>query len=210
MKTKIPFQAMALLLSGMFVLAAVPAARADAFDEFEEEDDAGEWWQKEWFGVAEGYYTQLLEFKGAGFAFGADYVNNAVHFGLGFRGRFATYFEHDYGPCKGEDSTMGLDVFVPVRITDAVTVYAGGGFDYHDLRFNYDGGGVVRTGDGDQTTECAFAGLRWRYQNMFVFGEYRRSLGEVKVHYDTTQATREYLTYDMEDDTFRVGAGFML
>lgn len=199
----------AILLSGLCALAASSAVLADEFDDFyDSADERGEWWEKQGYFFAEGYYTQLQELKGGGGAAGGEYVNNVVHFGAGARMSLG-YLMHDYDEGDVTDTLIGFDLYMPIRINDAITVYGGGGVNVHNLEFELDGGGPMSTGDGDRITENAFAGLRWRYQHMYVFGEYRHEFGDVRVHFDTYGGNREYRKVNMSDDRFLVGAGFV-
>lgn len=219
-------------LVALAALAAAPAL-ADNPVGLAQED----WWNKEGFGFVQGYYTQLGDLQGGGFAAGGEYVNEDVHFGIGASFSMDLLY-HDYKigdkifdyssnahDCDAEDFAMGMDLHIPVRIGNSITIYAGAGLHMHvlslDFRDSRPGGDLVdsKAVDSFQTTDSVFFGLRWRLlDHAYVFGEYRREFGNIEVgsyytYGSSSRTSRKVFTekfeLDVSDDRFVVGLGVL-
>lgn len=207
------------LSAALFAVSAATASADDATDyRFEYAGgNASEWWRKEKFGYLEGFYAplKLKDFDetvpGGGGAIAGEYVNKDTHFGLG--GRFGMVYglldsiKHErFGYLDLLAVNLGLDVYVPVRPVDFLTLYAGGGFAYQGLDFTADNGGTIKGGD---LTGSLFAGGRLRWFHIYVFGEYRQQFGEVEIEATLTNFQHYEEKIDVSGGIFRAGAGFV-
>lgn len=207
------------VLAALASLAAVPVF-ADDLPELTEE----EWWQKEGFGFAEGYYTQFKikdlgkPMQGAGFALGGEYVSEDAHFGIGGTVSFSWVMQ-DYTGYKADDFLLGVDLHVPFRISNTLTVYAGGGGTMHGFGLDFDDdagvfGGDEWENDGAALTADAFFGFRWRFfEHAYLFGEYRREFGKIDVVCTNYEWSRDFShpkdEYDMSGNRFLAGMGLL-
>lgn len=204
----------ATLIVGTVLLASAALA-----GDFDYDLDPNEWWQKEGFFNVEGFYTQLQlkdydeTVPGGGGSIGGEYVNKDFHFGIGGRAGMAwvmldSLHDPTFGYLDFDDVLMSLDLYVPVRLTDFLTVYGGGGGTLHGMSFMADNGGEMEShGDGAMTSSL-FAGVRLRYSHVFIFGEYRAEFGDVKVTYQTYAFDGIHKRdVDVSGSTFRAGAG---
>ena len=201
-KTRIVGLAAAILLATAFPVEAQSSL------------DNDEWLHKNYFGLAEGYYTSLADFTGGGVAAGGDYVNGVVPWGIGGKAHLSLMF-HDFDDWEpdadGSDVFFGADIYLLARAMDVVTIYGGCGIIVHSLDFEYDD--TSRTCDGTGTTSNVFAGIRWVFAgHCYVFAEYRREFGEVEVEesYYSTRGWRRITTkkkIDLSDNRVVIGLG---
>lgn len=181
-----------------------------------------QWWQKEGFGFGQFYYTQFKvkdlgkPMHGGGFAFGGEYVNSTAHVGIG--GTFSlAWAMMDDTECKADDRQVGLDLYVPLRISSALTFYAGGGGTVHGFDLDYKDDYGLYGGDKwhqDQLvgTCSLFAGARWRvYEHIFLFAEYRREFGKIDIVCENyvyrADGSHPESELDMAGNRFFVGMG---
>ena len=189
-----------------------------------------EWWEKEGFGLVDAYYTQYKPkdigkaLQGGGASFGGEYVNADTHLGIG--GRFSmAYLDGDGDEYGFSGFLFAIDLFIPARISNSLTAYAGAGGalmggdecitlkkEYarnirgvgdHDMKFNVDGAGLVGG---------AFAGVRWRlFDHTYLFAEYRREFGKWDLSCSnyvwSNHDNIEIKDFDMGGDRFLVGLG---
>lgn len=209
---------LAILVAGA-ALSIGAAAMAD--DDFAYDFNAAEWWQKEGFGYLELFYSPMKPdgwsegMDGGGFGLAGEYVNNVTHFGIG--GRFSYSFFLDgamridpFGKLDVDDNLLGLDVYVPVRLADFCTVYAGGGGYIHGLTLTADNNGKMESHGKNAFTGSLFAGMRLRWQHLFVFGEYRQDFGDVEVSYQLqVYDGKHYRDIEMDNGRFLAGLGLV-
>ena len=215
---------LAILWAAAVVLAATGAVAQNLRQQYDQlpELTEDEWWQKQGFGYMQVYYTQykakyLVDpMYGGGFAMGGEYVNDDVHVGIG--GRFLlSWVMMDEKGYSANDRQIGLDLYVPVRISSSLTLYGGGGGTLHGFDLDFDDDSGYFGGDKwhqDQlvATTSAFAGLRWRFYNhLMVFAEDRREFGEIKMVCENYEWTSDYshpkMKIDMAGNRFFAGVG---
>lgn len=205
----------------MLAAAALSAGGAAFAGDFDFDMGATDWWQKEGFFLIEGYYTQLQlkdyeeTMQGGGGAIGGEYVNNASHFGFGARFSLAlvrldSVKDQEFGYLDVDDNLLGLDVYIPIRLADWVTVYGGAGGTWHGMELTADNGGSMKSHGDGAFTGSVFAGIRLRYSHVFVFGEYRAESGDVKVTYQTYAFDGVHSKdIDVSGNRFCIGAGLV-
>lgn len=191
--------------------------------------------QREFFGQAGVFYASpSANLSGGGISPGLEYINEKTHWGVGARILVGFQFgdeelEHlapmlaqesatPQSQCDIHDVACGLDLYVPARLFDWLTVYGGGGVAFHamTIEFDYDlptsWGWIGRKYEGesdfpDCITGSFFAGGRLHVaEHFFLFGEYRRVAGDVKIEFDEESAGDGF-TYDMSGNRFLVGVG---
>ena len=208
--------------SALAVLAVLAAAPGFADDIPELTED--EWWKKEGFGFVQGYYTQYKikdlgkPMQGGGFAIGGEYVNEDAHLGIGGALSFSWTMQ-DYTGYKANEFLFGFDLHVPLRVSNSLTVYVGGGGTMHGFDLDFDDewgvfGGDKWHNDGASVTGDAFVGFRWRYlEHAYVFGEYRREFGKIDMVCENYEWTRDFShpkdEYDMSGNRFLAGIGIL-
>ena len=202
----------------LMICTAFLASAALAGD-FDFDLESNDWWQKEGFFNIEGYYTQLQlkdygeTMPGGGGAIGAEYVNKDSHFGIGGRASLAwvmkgSIYDQTFSYLDVDDRLLGLDLYIPVRLADFLTVYGGGGGTLHGMTLTADNGGEMNSHGDGAITSSLFAGVRLRYGHVYFFGEYRSEFGDVKVTYQTYAFDGIHKRdVDVSCSTFRVGAG---
>lgn len=215
--------------TALLALSAAPA-RADVDLSNLPELDENEWWQKEGFGLFDLHYTQYKvkdlgkPMQGGGFSCGGEYVNQDTHFGIGGNLSCALVMQ-DYTHYKADDFIFGMDIYVPARISNELTFYAGVGGSLHAFSLDFDeewglnngrsssqiGSGERWKNDGAAATWNAFVGFRWRFAgHAYVFGEYRRESGEVDLVCENYRwSNGETLTdeIDLTGNRFLAGLG---
>lgn len=199
----------------MFLATAFAAA--SAFAGFGGEPlTEDEWWQKEGFFLGEVFYTQIepkcgpgdfgSPMVGGGVGLGGEYVNQDLHFGYGGRVSMSLLMK-DYAGYSVDAGFFGFDAHIPVRLSNALTLYAGAGLNIHGMTVLYDKGGEITT-SGNRMTENVFFGLRWRfYGNTHLFCEYRRDFGEIELGYTDSQLKKQHLDVDMSGNRVMAGLG---
>ena len=175
-----------------------------------------EWWQKEGFFLGEAFYTQIepkcgpgdfgSPLVGGGLGIGGEYVNQDLHFGYG--GRISmSWLMKDYAGYSADDSMFGFDAHIPVRVSNALTIYAGAGLNVHGMTVLFDQSGEIKT-SGNRMTENVFFGLRCRfYKILHLFCEYRRDFGELELGYTGSQLKKQHLDVDMSGNRVMAGLG---
>lgn len=212
-----------ILLAALFAaMAALPAAAQYAGDEID-------WAEKQGFGVLAGHGFVWNEIYGGGGTFAIEYVNSIVHFGLGARSGFA------WGAGTDEDwdvegSTWDSDVYIPVRLTDWLTIYGGVGITYHDCeykglvetqtytkkgntrKYTYTLKTVTYSHNKPADTSYGFGGIRIRVANhLFFFGEYHKTTGSIDMYARSLSRYSEYKTLeaDFDGNYFSFGVGLL-
>lgn len=123
---------------------------------------------------------------GGGFRLGGEYIFDGIHYGIGGRLGVGVYSGNQKKMDTGVDAPFPFELYVPVYVTDNLTVYGGGGFSVHLYRANMEGDDFLDyTGHGE-VTEAAFLGLRYCFKDSsggwpFLFCEYRQDFGEITV-----------------------------
>lgn len=222
-------------LAAIVSALVLPVAQAGAQVDMQDLDE-DEWWEKQGFGLFQGYYTQYKikekdqdfgkPMQGGGFGLGGEYVNDETHFGIGGAFNFS-FVMQDYTHYKADDFLFGLDVYVPARISTSLTVYAGVSGTMHGFSFDCDEGYALNNGrknnqlgsgeewknDGLATTWNAFIGVRWRFAgHAYVFGEYRREFGKIDLvceNYEWRDGSKLTSEQDMGGNRFLAGLGLL-
>lgn len=188
-----------------------------------------DWAEKEFFALLEVHGLAWNALYGGGVSLGLEYVNSTVHFGIGARSGFGGFAGTD-DDWDVKDMTWDNDIFIPVRLTDALTVYGGVGVTLHDCeysglvqsestsrngrswRYTYSLKTVHYSHGACADTSYCFGGLRWRAaDNVFVFGEYRRTTGTLEL--STSELSPHSKLKDLEADFdgnyFAFGVGLL-
>lgn len=190
----------------------------------------GDWADKEFFLALEAHGLAWNSLYGGGGTLALEYVNSIVHFGIGARSGFGGFAGTDGDEWDVRDMTWDNDVYIPVRLTDTLTVYGGIGVTLHDCEYE----GLVQSesyrrsgrsmrytyslktvryshGAGADTSYC-FGGVRFRpSENFFVFGEYRKTSGTLEMETSDLPASSKYKTLeaDFEGNCFIAGVGVL-
>jgi opacity protein-like surface antigen len=154
----------------------------------------------------------------------------SLHFGIGARSGFSGFAGTDGDEWDVKDMTWDNDVYIPVRLTDNLTLYGGIGVTLHDCEYeglvqseSYSRRGrswrytyslkTVRYSHGAcADTSYWFGGLRFRpAENFFVFGEYRRTSGTLDMETGDLPSSSKYKTLeaDFEGNCFVAGVGVL-
>ena len=182
---------------------------------------ASDLWEEEKFGLGGFCYSKWGDRHGGSLLFGGEYVPQTLKYGIGFRLGMSAYVGGQKSLDKGNEVTFPLGLYLPVHITEALAVYAGGGLDAHAYVTTREDEGVQGGYNGYGVTENLFGGVRYNFaisggQSVFVFGEFCQDFGEIPVkHEETVVRNRDKSVYkdehkvDMSGSRFLVGIGFL-
>lgn len=192
--------------------------------------DRADWNEKELFVALGAHALGWNSLYGGGATLALEYVNSTVHFGIGVRSGFGVCAGTDGDEWDVTDETWDSDVYIPIRLTENITVYGGIGVTLHDCeyeglvqsesyrrsgrswRYNYTLKTVHYTHGACADTSYAFGGIRIRpADNVFFFGEYRNTSGTLELSTSDLPESSKYknLEADFGGNCFVLGVGVM-
>lgn len=221
-------------LAALMLCAAAFSANAQYGESYGSHGHSGssqeiDWAEKELFAVLGVHGLAWNALFGGGATFGLEYVNSSAHVGIGARTGISGFAGTD-DDWDVKDMAWDNDVFIPIRVTDELTLYGGVGVTLHDCKYSglvqsesysrnarswkytYSLKTVHYSHGGCADTTYWFGGLRWRTaDNLFFFGEYRRTAGTLELSTGELSTYSKYkdLEADFDGNYFAVGMGWL-
>lgn len=213
-----------LMTAAVLLCAPIASAQGGQYDW-----DNIDWEEKQGYALLDAYGGGWDFLYGFGGHFGLEACSKTFRLGLGARTGFSFWAGEDDLNWDYSDFCWDNDVWIPLRITDAVTLYGGIGVTLHDMdcdglvesqsyyrngrsyRYRYQLKTVTYISETPSDNQVWFVGLRMRFEHYFLFGEYRRTSGEIELTTDDLSYNSKLKTMklDMDQSQFYIGAGIV-
>ena len=185
-----------------------------------------DWSEKEFFALigAQGSFSDFM--CGGGVSFAVEFASTDIYVGLGARTGFNGWAGSDDLNWDYTDMTWDNDVWIPLRLSDEVTLYGGAGVTLHDMeckglvestsssrsgrtrRYSWELKTVTYSHEPSMATHSWFIGLRWRVEDhWFVFAEFRQSSGTIEMSTDELGYYSKLKTIEADMDRSYVTVG---